>query len=407
VTNGGKLPVGISPRRAGVTVSGIAGPCAQTWERREPLLPPGPEPCFAVALSGGGFRATLSGLGVLRFFAAAGLLGHVRVVSSVSGGGVASGLLAIRYRAVADAGFTLDAFDDQVTRPLVTRISGHSLAWHLVANVWRAAGRKTRTDMLADALAAWWLGDHLLEDLPQPCRFVFNASNLDTSSRYGFEREVIGDTVLGEVRTAGTGLRVADAVAASAAFPTVFAPYSPRGIHYPCHDDAGAKLLDGAVYDNLALDPVESLSDPRRVCLVILNAGGVFRVGPLTGLPYARNLLRSSAMLYNESSAVRMQNMLERFKAFEAAREANTPPPEWARQGVLFGLATTTSPPAGWDAADASEPTKLAFLKTSFGRFTPEQARRLVRRGWWLTGANLIKYYPDLVPQPPADYVEP
>ena len=286
-------------------------------------------------------------------------------------------------------------------------VSRRSLAWYLVANLWRAAGGKTRTDMLADALASWWLGDDLLEDLPGQCRFVFNASNLDTSSRYGFEREVIGDTVLGEVPTAGTGLRVADAVAASAAFPTVFAPYSPPGVHYPCHDDAGAKLLDGAVYDNLALDPVENLPDPRLVCLVILNAGGVFRVGPLTGLPYARNLLRSSAMLYNESSAVRMQNMLERFKAFEAAREENSSPPDWARQGVLFGLATTTDPPPGWTVADARDPTTLAFLKTSFGRFTPDQARRLVRRGWWLTGANLIKYYPELVPRPLPDYAEP
>ena len=151
MTNGSsgasKLPVGISPRRAGVTVSGIAGPCAQTWARREPLLPTGPEPCFAVALSGGGFRATLSGLGVLRFFAAAGLLGHVRVVSSVSGGGVASGLLAIRYHAIADAGFTLEAFDDQVVRPLVATVSRRSLAWYLVANLWRAAGGRSESAM--------------------------------------------------------------------------------------------------------------------------------------------------------------------------------------------------------------------------------------------------------------------
>ena len=91
-------------------------------------------------------------------------------------------------------------------------VSRHSLAWYLVAHLWRAAGGRTRTDMLADALARWWFGDHLLEDLPGQCRFVFNASNLDTSSRYGFEREVIGDTVLGEVPTAGTGLRVADAM---------------------------------------------------------------------------------------------------------------------------------------------------------------------------------------------------
>src|SRR5215471_20434794 len=53
------------------------------------LRPADPSHCddpFAVTLSGGGFRATLAGLGVLRFVADIGRLNHLRYCSSVSGG---------------------------------------------------------------------------------------------------------------------------------------------------------------------------------------------------------------------------------------------------------------------------------------------------------------------------------
>ncbi|MFZ5851560.1 MAG: hypothetical protein ACOYY2_09230, partial [Actinomycetota bacterium] len=56
-------------------------------------------------------------------------------------------------------------------------------------------------------------------DLPTGCRFIVNAANTTTSARFGFEREAVGDYVAGEVPTVGTGLRLAQAVAASAAVP--------------------------------------------------------------------------------------------------------------------------------------------------------------------------------------------
>ena len=43
------------------------------------------------------------------------------------------------------------------------------------------------------------------------------------------------------------------------------------------------------------------------------------------------------------------------------------------------------------------EQLELAQLKTSFARFPIDTCRRLVRLGWWMTGAAISKYHPDLL----------
>lgn len=59
-----------------------------------------------------------------------------------------------------------------------------------------------------------------------------------------------------------------------------------------------------------------------------------------------RNLTRSNAILYRQSTGVRRREMVDRFRAFEDARRGGVPPPGWGRQGVLFGLATTFERPS-------------------------------------------------------------
>ena len=52
---------------------------------------------FGLALSGGGFRATLFHLGVVRFLRDAGLLGDITDIASVSGGSVLAAHLALNW----------------------------------------------------------------------------------------------------------------------------------------------------------------------------------------------------------------------------------------------------------------------------------------------------------------------
>lgn len=384
----------------GTRAADLIESCRAPQPRRARPAPVAEGPALALAFSGGGFRATLAALGVGRFLADAGLLGRVRHVSSVSGGSVAHGLLAVAWARLASHGFAPERYDDLVVRPLVDRISRSSLTARLLANVWRTWGPKTRTDVLADFFDDWFFGGARLEDLPEGTRFVFNAANLASGVRFGFERDVVGDYVLGLVRTAGTGLRVAEAAAASAAVPGAFAVME-LALPFPCAAGRKAALLDGGAYDNLGLEAVDDLPDDL---LIALNAGGVFQTGRWGWVPLVRDLKRASGLLYRQTNALRMRTMVERFRAHERARDAGEPPPAWARQGVLFGLATTMEEKAPAEWADARpEPSRdeivdLALTATSFGRFDRALCERLIQRGWWLAGATLTAFHRQQLP---------
>lgn len=388
----------LSSPAIGTATNDLISPC----ERRDvlPAAPPAAlkEPALALAVSGGGFRATLAGLGALRFVADAGLLAQVRYVSSVSGGSLTNGLFACRYEELEKEGFSAQALDEIVVSPFVQRVSTHSLSRTLVTNIWRTIGPGTRTDVLARIFDRWFFGGRQLEDLSDQCRFIFNAANVTTGVRFGFERDVVGDWVMGLAPTAGSGLRVAQAAAASAAVPGAFPPFTVGGPHFPCANGRTARLLDGGAYDNSGMEALDRLRD---VLLVAVNAGGLFRTGAYGGIPVIRDLQRANSLLYRQSTGLRRREMVERFKAWEDAHKAGEAPPQWARRGVLFGLATTFDAPAEWSDSRPEHPewtTRLAGYKTSFARFPAEVCRRLVYRGWWLAGATLTAYHRDVLP---------
>jgi NTE family protein len=256
--------------------------------------PPNPpkSPTLALALSGGGFRATLSGLGVLRFLADAGLLSQVRYSSSVSGGSIANGLFAKTWPQLGKNSFAKTQLDSLVIEPVVERISRNSLKGKLIRNAWKTVGPKTRTEVLADVLDDWFFHNTRLEELPRDCRFIINAANLTTGVRFGFERDVIGDYVLGNVSSKGSNFRLALAIAASAAVPGAFAPVKLKGFEFPCALGRIPLLVDGGAYDNSGLEPVDDLEGD--VCLVALNAGGLFLTGYTGKIPIIRDLKRTN-----------------------------------------------------------------------------------------------------------------
>jgi NTE family protein len=386
----------------GTAASDLVEACAVGDPR--PAVPPPPSGLpLALAFSGGGFRASLAALGILRFVADAGLLGRVRYVSSVSGGSLAHGMFARHYEELERDGFTAEALDRRVIEPFIDRISEHSLVWALLLNLWKVIGPKTRTNLLADTFDDWFYGGQRLEQLSSNCRFVFNAADLTTGVRFGFERDVFGDYVVGRRSTDGSGLRLADAVAASAAFPGAFAPLVMGQYQFPCSNGRVAKLLDGGAYDNLGLEVVDDLRD---TFLVAINAGGLFHTGRFGGLPWVRNLVRVNSLLYRQSTSLRQREMIGRFQAFEQAKKQNQPPPDWGRQGILFGLAATFKQPSPeWVATRPEHEElrlKLALVKTTFARFDRELCRQLVYRGWWLAGCSIATFHRDLIDELPS-----
>jgi NTE family protein len=318
----------------------------------------------------------------------------------VSGGSIANGLFARAYPELEAADFSTEAFVEHVEKVAIDRIAKRSLSFEVIRNGWRTVGPGTRTTVLAWAMNEWFYHDTKLSALSPNCRFIFNAANLTTGVRFGFERDVIGDYVVGNVTTTDLPASLAIAVACSAAVPGFFAPYKPKA-DFPCQGRWRPKLVDGGVYENTGTEPLTRLKADQH-CLVALNAGGVFRTGGFGSLPVVRDLIRSEGLLYRQSTALRMRSLVERFKQWE--QRDGQPVAPTALQGVLFGLATTMRATPEWLNGRPEQSPQvqdhLARLKTSLAKFTLDDCRQLVYRGWWLSGASLSLYHRGLLPTP-------
>lgn len=372
-------------------------PCGKSTR---PARPPDSADPIAVTMSGGGFRATLPAVGVVRLLADLGMLPDLRYVSSVSGGSVANGMVAVKWPELRGRDFTSQAVDDLVVTPLVKRISSSSLKLALIRGAWRTLGPRTRTDLLADQFDAWFFEGRRMADLDPGVRWIVSAANQVSGVRFTFERDVLGDYTIGLIPTAGTGVKLSLAVAASAAVPGAFAPVVLDQLTFPCATHPPA-LLDGGTYDNTGLEALDG-EQYRQTFLVVLNAGGLLRAGSYGKVPLVRDLARANSLLYRQSTALRTREMVGRFK-----RCPPGPVPEGARRGVLFALATDfPEPPPGklaeWRERFPEHRTykgaDLALVPTVFDKLDPVLCRALVYRGWWLAGAAMAAYHPDRVP---------
>lgn len=375
-------------------------PCGDTVR---PAEPPAAVDPVAVTMSGGGFRAAVAAVGAVRLLASAGLLPSLRYLSSVSGGSVANGLVAVNWPQLRERDYAPRAFDDLVVRPLERRLTGRSLTWSLVRGMWRTIGPATRTDLLARRFDEWFFDGRQLTDLDPEVRWIVNAANQTSGVRFTFERDVVGDYTIGLIPTRDTGIALSLAVAASAAVPGVFAPVVIRGLDFRCATGDPA-LLDGGTYDNTGLEALAG-DRHRGAFLVALDAGGLMRPGGYGRVPLVRDLVRANTLLYRQSTSLRTRALVRQFELGRA--HGRGPLPLGARRGVLFALATSFPDPSPGKLAEWCERfpehrtfagADLAHVPTDFAKLDPILYRALVYRGWWLAGAALAVYHPERLP---------
>jgi NTE family protein len=228
-----------------------------------PTDPPVPklDPTPALSLSGGGYRAMLFHAGVFWRLYEADLLGDIARIVSVSGGSIATSLLGLKWSRLS---FQLSSlrtdFVPEVIAPLraLARetidvwsvVMGFLFPWRTSVHVARAHDRKL-------------FNGATLQDLPDTPRFVINATNIQSGVLWRFMKPYMRDWRVGKV--CRPTVRLADAVAASSAFPPVLSPFE---LHLKESDFEAASgddlqqppfttnviLADGGIYDSLELE---------------------------------------------------------------------------------------------------------------------------------------------------------
>ncbi len=329
---------------------------------------------IGLTLSGGGFRATLFHIGVVRYLRETGLLGRVRRICSVSGGSVLAAHLALYWD---DYNGTEERFSMRVgeilrcvrydVRGRVIRRLPFWLPEYLVGG-WPWG----RTFLLERQYAASLFGERLMADLKPSPELHIIAASLTERHLYSFSRD--GYFRDGHLLTPRNRIPVARVVAASSAFPPLFPPLlvGPRQLLCPPGEVEPQYLTDGGVYDNLGVTTIQRL--PPCDDYVVSDAGRTFEVQ--SGLSYLLPLAR--AVRVNDVMMSRLAELdLETFPPWKAGRVCKC---------AIYDAVDT----AHFPHAPAGERQYLAsIIRTDLNRFSDPEVHSLVEYGYWVA-ANAV-----------------
>jgi NTE family protein len=351
---------------------------------------------MALCLSGGGYRAALFHLGALLRLQETGVLHDVRLLSSVSGGSIASAWLLTRFlrqekafgdwcRAIDFKANVVETFRDVASRDLRTLPVLLTLPFN-----WALPGPRVR--MLQRRYRDIF-GDLPIARLPKQPQFVFCATDITFGVNWVYSRERVGDYLAGYLKNSRATL--AEAVAASSSFPPVFGPMQipasasdfRRGSYRGPDADAlrqAIELSDGGVYDNLAMEPTLR----RYSTLLVSDAGAPFAFQ--AGRSWLFHLRRYTDVVSNQARSLR-KRMFFALRGYDIY------------EGAYWGLNGASVPSAGGYPADLVEHV-IGRCRTDLDAFSPAEFGILVNHGYWMCADAMRDRFGTEAPAPAWPY---
>ena len=356
----------------GTDTSGILGHDAPPKVRK---IKEGP----AATLSGGGYRAMLFHLGFLWRLRDAGMLEEIQCFSSVSGGSITAGALAVAWDRIdfADDGTSFRAL---VAEPLF-ELSRHSIQYGgvLLGQIPGLSGAYVRK-----AYDRYVFKGARLASLPPGRRFTFNATSMHTGKLVRFNNEWFAEWTTGRWKVGD--LSLATAVAASSAFPPVLAPVIiDLAGHTPIQTEGTRhapppKLytMDGGVYDNLGIEV--AWKSYRTVYVSDAGAAFSYEADGHRFMPGVA--MRVTDLMMDQIGALRFRQMHDGFNA--------PPGTPQHRGGFLVSSDYFLDPrPAGGLPYTREGARQLAALPTRLKAYTAHEACGLVNWGYIATDEQL------------------
>jgi predicted acylesterase/phospholipase RssA len=184
---------------------------------------------LGIALSGGGFRAAAYHLGVLRRLEELNVLARIEALSTVSGGSITGALYALRcaQNGGRPGTYAIDALIAEMEPILLDNLRARALlgtpgrALRALQSV--VSRRVSRIGLMAEELDERLFKGATLDQLPS--WIAINATNLRTGKGWRFMADRAGDYLAGATEHTND-IRIADAVAASAAYPGLTDSYA-------------------------------------------------------------------------------------------------------------------------------------------------------------------------------------
>jgi predicted acylesterase/phospholipase RssA len=354
-------------------------------------------PRIGLALSGGGFRATAFGLGCLRALHDTNLLRHIGVVSGISGGSLLAAMWAYGPTDFDDFEHTVvdmlgEGLQIELARRALSPIAlGRSVSSTTAALLTHRPQLHNRTDSLIAAFADRPFGAKAMSQVSHPdLATVISATDVITGNAVRFGSATSSCSPHGTIMES---VSVAEAVAASAAYPVAFPPIT-REYRFQRFDGSTTEpisvvMTDGGVYDNLGLSPLLPGRSPAHTghsydldYLIAVDAGiGRFMRGPARF--FVPRLIRSFQIIYGKAqdagrSRIHLSGETSQINGFVHA---------------YLGMNDERLPAP---VADLVPRSRVSGYPTNFSAMAVEDLLALTVRGEQLTRTLLSHYCPEL-----------
>ena len=384
----------------------------------DPSAPP--PPGIGLCLSGGGYRAMLFHVGAIWRLNELGLLrkeiivegaeaaGPQRLmrVSSVSGGSITAGVLALKWSSLAFNAANVATNLDQLFVQPIRKLAGITV--DVGAIIWGKLipGRTVSTNVGA-AYRKHLFGDATLQNLPADSegpRFVINATSLQSKVLWRFSKPFMGDYRVGLIRNPKMDL--ATAVAASSAFPPLLSPtrlklrpadFDPTSAPPPeeslqCEPyTSDVRLTDGGVYDNLGLETVWK----SNATVLVSDGGGTTEAEPRPCSEWLFQTYRVLNLIDNQVRSLRKRQTIGSYQT-------------GVRHGTYWGISTNILDYGLPNVlpCPCDQTLKLANTGTRLKRLPSILQERLINWGYAVTDAAIRRHVLPSAP-PPVDFPYP
>jgi NTE family protein len=258
----------------GQAMSGGAAMPAQSVPRARaefsPADPDVPDVFVGLAISGGGSRAALFGMSVMKELDELGILQHVTAISTTSGGGLAGAYYALNAENIDWQQAQDKMADDYLGKWLRLNARPRSI-WRLTTS------DEDRSDLMASVFSQELFPDKTYSDLG-PFKpgaapiWLANTTMMGDNTRFTFTTKSF-DELNSDLAT----MPIAHSVMASAAFPAVFnavtlREYQPKFFNGDQQGTSGGiaykHLIDGGPTDNLGIEALLTLARSHALSTV-------------------------------------------------------------------------------------------------------------------------------------------
>lgn len=376
---------------------------------------------IALALSGGGFRATVFHLGVLARLAQDDRLEDVNLLSTVSGGSLCTGLVYAlnSWRWPTSVEYLMSVLA-KARELLTTKDLQRAIIMRQLSMFWNIF--ETRADDLSAMMQKHWGVTAKLCDLPRSPRWIINATCYETGKNWRFERFRMGDYVFGY--SFDPDIPLADALAASAGFPGLIGPLVLDTRRYewsnyfdlseeiaPLTDPDAQRqrvrqpitpkysivhLWDGGAYDNHGLEGlIDVRTGWRKDVEFLIVSDGAGRSSPEEYRRGPKALLRlTTGIMMDQVRSLRTRVVMERLlNHFEDDKGCFLSMGNTGTHVLSAAGRESVIPQIIPDCMSDQEAILAATMPTVIRKLTQEEFERLFRHGFEVADYTLFAYY--------------